>query len=35
MEKICIGYGVQGVRVLLLLGGIFLPSVAPAFQQDF
>jgi hypothetical protein len=27
--------GVQGVRVLLILGGFFLPSVAPASQQDF
>jgi hypothetical protein len=27
--------GIQGFRVLLLLGGFFLPSVAPASQQDF
>jgi hypothetical protein len=26
---------VRGVRVLLLLGGFFLPSVAPVSQQDF
>jgi hypothetical protein len=29
------GLGVQGVGVLLLLGGFFLPSVAPESQQDF
>jgi hypothetical protein len=29
------GLGVQGVGVLLLLGGFFLPSVAPVSQQDF
>jgi hypothetical protein len=28
------GLGIQGVRVLLLLGGFFLPSVAPASQQN-
>jgi hypothetical protein len=27
--------GVQGVKVLILLGALFLPSVAPASQQDF
>jgi hypothetical protein len=27
--------GVQGFKVLILLGAFFLPSVAPAFQQDF
>jgi hypothetical protein len=27
--------GVQGVKVLVLLGVFFLPSVAPASQQDF
>jgi hypothetical protein len=27
--------GVQGVEVLILLGALFLPSVAPASQQDF
>jgi hypothetical protein len=27
--------GDSGCRVLLLLGGSFLPSVAPASQQDF
>jgi hypothetical protein len=27
--------GVQGVGVLILLGGFFLPSVAPASQQNF
>jgi hypothetical protein len=27
--------GFQSVRVLLLLDGFFLPSVAPASQQDF
>jgi hypothetical protein len=29
------GLGVQGVKVLILLGALFLRSVAPAFQQDF
>jgi hypothetical protein len=29
------GLGFQGVRVLLILGGFFLPSLAPASQQDF
>jgi hypothetical protein len=29
------GLGVRDVGVLLLLGGFFLPSVAPASQQDF
>jgi hypothetical protein len=29
------GLGVQGVRVLILLGGFFLPSVAPASQTNF
>jgi hypothetical protein len=27
--------GVQGVEVLIPLGALFLPSVAPASQQDF
>jgi hypothetical protein len=27
--------GVQGVKVLILLGALFLPNVAPVFQQDF
>jgi hypothetical protein len=29
------GLGFQGVEVLILLGVFFLPSVAPASQQDF
>jgi hypothetical protein len=29
------GLGVQGVKVLILLGAFFLQSVAPASQQDF
>jgi hypothetical protein len=29
------GLGVQGVAVLLLLGVVFLPIVAPASQQVF
>jgi hypothetical protein len=29
------GLGTQGVEVLILLGDLFLPSVAPASQQDF
>jgi hypothetical protein len=29
------GLRVQGVEVLILLGALFLPSVAPASQQDF
>jgi hypothetical protein len=29
------GLGVRGVRLLLLLGVFFLPSVAPSSQQDF
>jgi hypothetical protein len=29
------GFMVQGVEVLLLLGGLFLPCVAPASKQDF
>jgi hypothetical protein len=29
------GLGVQGVEVLILLGALFLPSVAPASQQGF
>jgi hypothetical protein len=29
------GLGVQGVKVLILLGAFLLPSVAPASQQDF
>jgi hypothetical protein len=28
------GLGVQGVKVLILLGALFLPSVAPPSQQD-
>jgi hypothetical protein len=27
--------GVQGVEVLILLGALFLPSVAPSSQQSF
>jgi hypothetical protein len=27
--------GIQGVRVLILLGGFVLPSVAPASQESF
>jgi hypothetical protein len=27
--------GVQGVKVLILLGAFLLPSVAPVFQQIF
>jgi hypothetical protein len=26
---------VQGVKILILLGGLFLPGVAPASQQGF
>jgi hypothetical protein len=33
-DPLC-GLGVQAVRFLLLLGGFFLPSVAPVSQQDF
>jgi hypothetical protein len=29
------GLGVQGVEVLILLGALFPPSVAPESQQDF
>jgi hypothetical protein len=29
------GLGVQGVDVLILLGSVFLPSVAPASQRNF
>jgi hypothetical protein len=29
------GLGVQGVGVLILLGGFFLPSVASVSQQNF
>jgi hypothetical protein len=29
------GLGVQGVNVLILLGALFLPCVAPVSQQDF
>jgi hypothetical protein len=29
------GLGIQGVKVLTLLGAVFLPSVAPASQQGF
>jgi hypothetical protein len=34
-EEVLCWLGVEGVRVLFLLGGFFLPSVAPASQQDF
>jgi hypothetical protein len=27
--------GVHGVKVLILLGALFLPSVAPVSQQEF
>jgi hypothetical protein len=27
--------GVPGVKVFILFGALFLPSVAPASQQDF
>jgi hypothetical protein len=30
-----VGLRVQGVKVLILLCALFLPSVAPASQQDF
>jgi hypothetical protein len=33
--KALYGLGVQGVEVLILLGALFLPSVAPLSQQDF
>jgi hypothetical protein len=33
-EALC-WLGVCGVRVLLILGGFFLPSMAPASQQNF
>jgi hypothetical protein len=29
------GLGIQGVEVLILLGALFLQTVAPASQQDF
>jgi uncharacterized membrane protein YqaE (UPF0057 family) len=29
------GIGAQGVKVLILLGALFLPSVAPVFQRGF
>jgi hypothetical protein len=29
------GLGVEGVKVLILLGALFLPRVAPVSQQDF
>jgi hypothetical protein len=29
------GLGVQGIEVLILIGALFLPSVAPASQQGF
>jgi hypothetical protein len=29
------GLGVQGVKILILLGAFFLPSVAPVSQQEF
>jgi hypothetical protein len=34
-EEILYGLGVQGVKVLILLGALFPPSVAPVSQQDF
>jgi hypothetical protein len=27
--------GVQGIKVLILFGALFLPSVTPVSQQDF
>jgi hypothetical protein len=33
-EAFC-GLRVRGVGLLLILGGFFLPGVAPASQQDF
>jgi hypothetical protein len=33
--KVLYGLVVHGVEVLILLGALFLPSVAPAPQQDF
>jgi hypothetical protein len=35
MEKLSMAVGVQGVDVLILLGALFLTSVAPASQQGF
>jgi hypothetical protein len=32
-EEAFYGLGVQGVKVLILLGALFSPSVAPASQQ--
>jgi hypothetical protein len=29
------GLGIEGVKVLILTGALFLPSVAPASQQGF
>jgi hypothetical protein len=29
------GLGFQDVKVLIFLGALFLPSVAPSSQQDF
>jgi hypothetical protein len=34
MEKLCVGLGVQGVGVLILLGDFSLPSVTLASQQN-
>jgi hypothetical protein len=33
--EILYGLGVQGVKVLILLGAFFQPSMAPVSQQDF
>jgi hypothetical protein len=36
VEKLCIVWEVLGIEVFILLGAFFfLPSVAPASQQDF
>jgi hypothetical protein len=38
MERLCTGWGIQGVGVLLIPGGFLLfllPSVAQASQEDF
>jgi hypothetical protein len=29
------GLGIQGVKVLILLGAFYLPRVAPVSQKDF
>jgi hypothetical protein len=34
-EDALYGLRVQGVGVLIIFGGFFLPSVAPAYQQNF